>query len=64
MSDISQQDIKFPMNLDVFDLCSDKLQQKLIPMRDKFKALEDKKMEQAQAVRILLLVVDCLFQAI
>jgi len=31
------KDIKFPMMLDMFDLCSDDLQQKLIPMRNKFK---------------------------
>ncbi|XP_012938302.1 ubiquitin carboxyl-terminal hydrolase 14 [Aplysia californica] len=45
------KDIKFPMSLDVFDLCSDSLQQKLIPMREKFKEVEDKKLEQAQATK-------------
>ena len=33
------KDIKFPMSLDVFDLCSSELQQKLVPMRTKFKVL-------------------------
>ncbi|GFO19423.1 ubiquitin carboxyl-terminal hydrolase 14-like [Plakobranchus ocellatus] len=42
------KDIKFPLSLDVFDLCSSSLQQKLIPMREKFKELEDKKVELAQ----------------
>ncbi|RUS69850.1 hypothetical protein EGW08_022389 [Elysia chlorotica] len=42
------KDIKFPLMLDVFDLCSSNLQQKLVPMREKFKALEDKKVELAQ----------------
>lgn len=42
------KDIKFPLSLDVFDLCSSQLQQKLVPMREKFKALEDKKVELAQ----------------
>lgn len=49
------QDIKFPLSLDVFDLCTPVLQQKLIPMRDKFKAAEDKKVEQAQSVGFLFL---------
>lgn len=31
------KDIKFQLNLDVFDLCSPELQQKLVPMRTKFK---------------------------
>ena len=31
------KDIKFPLSLDVFDLCSPELQQKLVPMRSKFK---------------------------
>lgn len=45
-----QQDVKFPMSLDVFDLCSEELQQKLMPTRTKFKEIEDKKVEEA-AVR-------------
>jgi len=43
------KDIKFPLSLDVFDLCTSKLQQKLMPQRDLFKAAEDKKMEAAIA---------------
>ena len=31
------KDIKFPMMLDTFDLCSTELQEKLVPMRSKFK---------------------------
>jgi len=38
------------MSLDVFDLCSEELQQKLMPVRTKFKEIEDKKVEEA-AVR-------------
>lgn len=38
------------MSLDVFDLCSEELQQKLMPARTKFKEIEDKKVEEA-AVR-------------
>lgn len=42
------KDVKFPLSLDVYDLCSEQLQQKLIPMREKFKEMEDKKAEQLQ----------------
>ena len=31
------KDIKFPLMLDVFDLCASELQQKLIPVRTQFK---------------------------
>ncbi|CAN8001029.1 unnamed protein product, partial [Ixodes hexagonus] len=39
------KDIKFTMQLDVFELCSEQLQQKLIPMRTKFKDEEDRKLD-------------------
>ena len=42
--------MKFPLSLDVFDLCSEELQKKLMPVRAKFKEIEDKKVEEA-AVR-------------
>lgn len=35
------KDIKFPLEFDAFDLCSKELQEKLMPMRNKFKELED-----------------------
>jgi len=35
------RDVKFPLMLDVFELCSTELQQKLLPMRNKFKEWED-----------------------
>lgn len=41
------KDVKFPMSLDVFELCTEELQQKLLPVRKKFKELEDKKVEEA-----------------
>merc|ERR550539_648076 len=41
------KDIKFPLILDVFDLCTADLQQKLIPMRTKFKDHEDRVVLQA-----------------
>ncbi|KAL9981188.1 hypothetical protein ACROYT_G009858 [Oculina patagonica] len=41
------KDVKFQMSLDVFDLCTEELQQKLMPVRAKFKEIEDKKVEEA-----------------
>lgn len=41
------KDIKFPIEFDAFELCSPELQQKLVPMREKFKEIEDAKVEQA-----------------
>lgn len=51
-SDITcyRQDVKFPLSLDVFDLCSEDLQKKLIPVREKFKEQEDKEAEEATKV--------------
>ncbi|XP_034490942.1 ubiquitin carboxyl-terminal hydrolase 14 [Drosophila innubila] len=39
------KDIKFPMDFDAFELCTPELQQKLCPMRTKFKDVDDKKMD-------------------
>lgn len=41
------KDVKFPMEFDAFELCSAELQEKLSPMRAKFKKLEDKLVEEA-----------------
>lgn len=46
------KDIKFPLQLDVFELCSEELQRKLIPMRTKFKEFEDRKMDVAQKLNL------------
>jgi len=35
------KDVKFPLTFDIFDLCTKKLQDKLTPMRTKFKEVED-----------------------
>ncbi|XP_037068997.1 ubiquitin carboxyl-terminal hydrolase 14-like [Pollicipes pollicipes] len=43
------KDVKFPMMLDTYDLCSEDLQKRLVPMRTKFKAWEDVKAETARA---------------
>lgn len=40
------KDVKFPLSLDVFELCSEDLQKKLVPARDKFKEQEDKFAEE------------------
>ncbi|CAH1772659.1 unnamed protein product [Owenia fusiformis] len=45
------KDVKFPMTLDVFDLCSEDLQQKLKPMRDRFKEEEDRLVEIADKAK-------------
>ncbi|XP_019879627.1 ubiquitin carboxyl-terminal hydrolase 14 [Aethina tumida] len=41
------KDVKFPMEFDAFDLCTAELQEKLTPMRAKFKEVEDAQVEQA-----------------
>lgn len=40
------KDVKFPVKLDVYELCSTSLQEKLLPMRQKFKKVEDEKLLQ------------------
>jgi len=45
------KDIKFPMDFDAFELCTPELQQKLVPMREKFKEIEDAKLEKAVTVK-------------
>ncbi|KAI0214284.1 Ubiquitin carboxyl-terminal hydrolase 14 [Lamellibrachia satsuma] len=45
------KDIKFPLSLDIFDLCSEETQKKLIPMRDRFKQDEDAKAELKSKIR-------------
>ncbi|XP_014784803.1 ubiquitin carboxyl-terminal hydrolase 14 [Octopus bimaculoides] len=40
------KDVKFPLNLDVYDLCTEELQKKLVPTRDKYKIMEDRKAEE------------------
>jgi len=37
----------------VYELCSEELQQKLVPVRDKFKEQEDKEAEEASRVSLL-----------
>ncbi|KAJ8934150.1 hypothetical protein NQ314_013560 [Rhamnusium bicolor] len=41
------KDVKFPLDFDAFDLCSSELQEKLAPVRAKFKEWEDAQLELA-----------------
>uniref|UniRef100_A0A8C4E475 Ubiquitin carboxyl-terminal hydrolase n=1 Tax=Dicentrarchus labrax TaxID=13489 RepID=A0A8C4E475_DICLA len=42
------KDVKFPLMLDVYELCTAELQEKMLPIRSKFKEVEDKKLEKQQ----------------
>ncbi|XP_015785273.1 ubiquitin carboxyl-terminal hydrolase 14 [Tetranychus urticae] len=42
------KEIKFGLTLDVFEMCTPELQEKLLPMRNKFKAQEDKLLAESQ----------------
>uniref|UniRef100_A0A7N8XC40 Ubiquitin carboxyl-terminal hydrolase n=1 Tax=Mastacembelus armatus TaxID=205130 RepID=A0A7N8XC40_9TELE len=42
------KDVKFPLMLDVYELCTSELQEKMLPIRSKFKEVEDKKLEKQQ----------------
>jgi len=43
------KDIQYSMVLDVFDLCTPELKQRLIPVREKIKAAEDAKLDRERA---------------
>ncbi|KOB65883.1 Ubiquitin carboxyl-terminal hydrolase 14 [Operophtera brumata] len=45
------KDVKFPLELDVYDLCSPELQERLTPMRSKFKELEDAATEKSLSTK-------------
>ncbi|OCT76695.1 ubiquitin carboxyl-terminal hydrolase 14 [Xenopus laevis] len=40
------KDVKFPLMLDIYELCTPELQEKMVPYRSKFKQLEDKKVSE------------------
>uniref|UniRef100_A0A8C0YP46 Ubiquitin carboxyl-terminal hydrolase n=2 Tax=Cyprinus carpio TaxID=7962 RepID=A0A8C0YP46_CYPCA len=42
------KDVKFPLMLDVYELCTAELQEKMVSVRSKFKEVEDKKLEMQQ----------------
>lgn len=41
------KDVKFPLEFDAFELCTSELQNKLVPMREKFKEYEDTLVEES-----------------
>ncbi len=49
------KDVKFTIQLDAFDLCTPELQQKLIPMREKFRIVDDKNAYEARELKKKLL---------
>lgn len=46
------KDVKFTLNLDLYELCTPELQAKLLPMRQKFKEVEDKKAEEVASSKV------------
>ncbi|XP_022521247.1 ubiquitin carboxyl-terminal hydrolase 14 [Astyanax mexicanus] len=42
------KDVKFPLMLDVYELCSSELQEKMVSVRSKFKEMEDRNLEKQQ----------------
>uniref|UniRef100_A0A674MZP1 Ubiquitin carboxyl-terminal hydrolase n=1 Tax=Takifugu rubripes TaxID=31033 RepID=A0A674MZP1_TAKRU len=40
------KDVKFPLMLDVYELCTSELQEKMLTIRSRFKEVEDKKLEK------------------
>uniref|UniRef100_W5L5L8 Ubiquitin carboxyl-terminal hydrolase n=1 Tax=Astyanax mexicanus TaxID=7994 RepID=W5L5L8_ASTMX len=46
------KDVKFPLMLDVYELCSSELQEKMVSVRSKFKEMEDRNLEKQQQQKI------------
>ncbi|KAA0718839.1 Ubiquitin carboxyl-terminal hydrolase 14 [Triplophysa tibetana] len=46
------KDVKFPLMLDVYELCTSELQEKMVSLRSKFKEIEDKKLELQQEPKV------------
>ncbi|KAG7523975.1 ubiquitin carboxyl-terminal hydrolase 14 [Solea senegalensis] len=47
------KDVKFPLMLDVYELCTSEVQEKMLPIRSKFKEVEDKKLEKQQQKQLV-----------
>ncbi|KAK8744474.1 hypothetical protein OTU49_000825 [Cherax quadricarinatus] len=45
------KDVKFPIILDVFDLCTPELQKKLTPIREKYKDMDERQIEEERALK-------------
>ncbi|KAI7810270.1 ubiquitin carboxyl-terminal hydrolase 14, partial [Triplophysa rosa] len=50
------KDVKFPLMLDVYELCTSELQEKMVSLRSKFKEIEDKKLEMQQQPKASFIV--------
>jgi len=46
------KDVKFTMSLDVYDMCTPELQARLLPMRERFKAQEEREVEKMTKVKL------------
>uniref|UniRef100_A0A6Q2X7Y9 Ubiquitin carboxyl-terminal hydrolase n=1 Tax=Esox lucius TaxID=8010 RepID=A0A6Q2X7Y9_ESOLU len=46
------KDVKFPLMLDVYELCTPELQHKMVAVRSKFKEMEDKKLEKQSQKKV------------
>lgn len=46
------KDVKFTINLDLFEMCSKDLQDKLIPMREKFRIADEKRAREAKKAKL------------
>uniref|UniRef100_A0A8C7L5H8 Ubiquitin carboxyl-terminal hydrolase n=2 Tax=Oncorhynchus TaxID=8016 RepID=A0A8C7L5H8_ONCKI len=46
------KDVKFPLMLDVYELCTSELQEKMVAVRSKFKEIEDKKLEKQSQKKV------------
>ena len=45
------KDIKFTLSLDLFDLCTEELQNRFMPARNKFKEIEDSKVAESEKLQ-------------
>ncbi|XP_075441339.1 ubiquitin carboxyl-terminal hydrolase 14 [Ascaphus truei] len=46
------KDVKFPLMLDIYELCTPELQEKMVTYRSKFKELEDKQGQPPKAIQV------------
>ncbi|XP_068216889.1 ubiquitin carboxyl-terminal hydrolase 14 [Palaemon carinicauda] len=45
------KDVKFPIVLDIFELCTEELQKRLLPNREKYKDMEEREIEEERALK-------------
>ncbi|XP_065183675.1 ubiquitin carboxyl-terminal hydrolase 14-like [Sycon ciliatum] len=46
------KDVKFPLSLDVFDMCTRELQQKLTPMRERMRINDENEIEKSKVAKV------------